>query len=159
VDQSTWLGSGWLGLTGPYVRVCSSFVQDRLADDVDLEHVASKTKNFTGSDLHNLCREAAYVRIRERMADTPFPGDEDGETKGSEGAPEGETKGSEGETNESSKSEELRAISKKDFKLALKVARPSVAENGEVSLVRQWNSEYGDFGSKKAARRNLSMYT
>ncbi len=38
-----------------------------LAKDVDLEWLAKKTKNFSGADLENLCREAAMMALRENI--------------------------------------------------------------------------------------------
>ncbi|KAL1936322.1 hypothetical protein VTP01DRAFT_456 [Rhizomucor pusillus] len=35
-----------------------------LADDVDLENIASKTEMYTGADLQNVCREAAMMALR-----------------------------------------------------------------------------------------------
>lgn len=39
----------------------------RLAEDVDLERVASETHGFVGSDVASLCAEAAMQQIREKM--------------------------------------------------------------------------------------------
>lgn len=39
----------------------------KLADDVDLEQVASETHGFVGSDVAALCSEAALQQIREKM--------------------------------------------------------------------------------------------
>jgi SpoVK/Ycf46/Vps4 family AAA+-type ATPase len=38
---------------------------ERISDDVDLDHIAEQTDNFSGSDLRELCRNAAMIRIRE----------------------------------------------------------------------------------------------
>ena len=129
--------------------------------------MAGKTKGFTGSDLQNLCREAAYIRIREAMAASPELGNGagDDESKGeSKGSAQEESKGGakEGSAGAAAKPEpkkdaKLRPISNSDFRKALKTCRPSVAEDGEVARVRNWNSEYGDFGVKNA-RQNQSMY-
>merc|ERR1719267_326036 len=39
----------------------------KLAEDVDLEQVASETHGYVGADLGQLCSEAALQQIRERM--------------------------------------------------------------------------------------------
>ena len=39
----------------------------KLADDVDLEQIASETHGFVGSDVASLCSEAAMQQIREKM--------------------------------------------------------------------------------------------
>ena len=39
----------------------------KLADDVDLEQIASETHGYVGSDLASLCSEAAMQQIREKM--------------------------------------------------------------------------------------------
>lgn len=38
-----------------------------LADDVDLEKIAKETHGFSGSDIANLCSEAALQQIREKL--------------------------------------------------------------------------------------------
>lgn len=44
--------------------------KEKLSDDVDLKAIASDTmtKGFSGSDLYNLCQTAAYMPIREIVA-------------------------------------------------------------------------------------------
>ena len=39
----------------------------KLADDVDLEQIASETHGYVGSDIASLCSEAAMQQIREKM--------------------------------------------------------------------------------------------
>ena len=39
----------------------------KLADDVDLEAIASETHGFVGADVASLCSEAAMQQIREKM--------------------------------------------------------------------------------------------
>ena len=39
----------------------------KLADDVDLEAIASETHGFVGADIASLCSEAAMQQIREKM--------------------------------------------------------------------------------------------
>jgi transitional endoplasmic reticulum ATPase len=39
----------------------------KLADDVDLEQIASETHGYVGSDVASLCSEAAMQQIREKM--------------------------------------------------------------------------------------------
>ncbi|KAJ3235172.1 Katanin p60 ATPase-containing subunit A1 [Chytriomyces hyalinus] len=38
-----------------------------LAENVDLEEVARKTQGFSGSDITTLCRDAAMMKLREKM--------------------------------------------------------------------------------------------
>lgn len=38
---------------------------DRIACEVSLDHIADQTENFSGSDLRELCRNAAMIRVRE----------------------------------------------------------------------------------------------
>merc|ERR1712130_111994 len=39
----------------------------KLADDVDLEQIASETHGYVGSDIASLCSESAMQQIREKM--------------------------------------------------------------------------------------------
>lgn len=39
----------------------------KLADDVDLEYIASETHGYVGADIASLCSEAAMQQIREKM--------------------------------------------------------------------------------------------
>src|SRR5258705_11203835 len=39
----------------------------KLAEDVDLEQIASETHGYVGSDVASLCSEAAMQQIREKM--------------------------------------------------------------------------------------------
>ncbi len=72
-----------LGMPGELARreilgVCTAAVP--LADDVDLDRLAGKTRGFTGADLAALCREAAVKRIlthipaSDRVGEVPGQG-------------------------------------------------------------------------------------
>lgn len=37
----------------------------KVSDDVDLEHISRLTDGFSGSDLRELCRNAALYRVRD----------------------------------------------------------------------------------------------
>ena len=144
--------------------------QDRLDKGVKFDVIAAKTKGYTGSDLHNLCREAAYIRIRERMDASPdgksaeskqTDGDATAKVAAGAGAGAGAGAATPAAAAPKTKGKEppLRAVRMADFRKALKVCRPSVSEgSAETSAVREWNSEYGDFGTKNK-HKHLSMYT
>ena len=40
-------------------------MNDRISSDVSLDRIAEQTDNFSGSDLRELCRNAAMIRVRE----------------------------------------------------------------------------------------------
>ena len=42
-----------------------------LADNVDLEHLATITEGYTGADLEAVCREAAMIALREELKPKP----------------------------------------------------------------------------------------
>ena len=39
----------------------------KLSKDVDLHDIATKTANFTGADLQNVCREAVFASLRSNF--------------------------------------------------------------------------------------------
>ena len=41
---------------------------EKMADDVDVAHVASRTEGFSGSDLKAVCTAAAMAPLRELLA-------------------------------------------------------------------------------------------
>ena len=40
---------------------------EQLDSDVDLEEVVRKTDGFSGADIANFCREAAYMPMRKKL--------------------------------------------------------------------------------------------
>ena len=55
-------------LTGPPLAVQVMLSSEKLADEVDVAHVASRTDGFSGSDLKALCTAAAMAPLRELLA-------------------------------------------------------------------------------------------
>lgn len=47
-----------------------------LAPSIDLQKLAEATENFTGADLENLCREAAYAGLRRDFSSREVTGDD-----------------------------------------------------------------------------------
>ena len=50
------------------LRIIIKSSSDEVNSDVDLVHIAKETENFSGSDLRELCRTAAEIRIKEYIA-------------------------------------------------------------------------------------------
>ena len=40
----------------------------RVAPDVSLEEIAARTAGFSGDDISNMCRDAAFNVVRRQMA-------------------------------------------------------------------------------------------
>ena len=47
----------------------------QVAEDVDTQKLASQTEGFSGSDLRELCRNAAIFRIREYLREEQQEGE------------------------------------------------------------------------------------
>lgn len=39
----------------------------KLSNDVDFEEIVSKTEGYSGADITNVCREAAYMPMRRKL--------------------------------------------------------------------------------------------
>ena len=39
-------------------------------EDLDLDFVVSRTEGFSGADITNVCREAAYMPMRRKLKQT-----------------------------------------------------------------------------------------
>ena len=89
-----------------------------LPAEADFVEIAAKTAGFSGADMQGLAREAAHAPLREMMAAQRACG-----------------------TN-SPNPDDLRPVTRKDFNLALKKVKPSVAAS-EVLQYEAWNRSFG----------------
>ena len=97
--------------------------EEEIHPSLSILEIAAKTDGFTGSDLKNLCVNAAYRPLRELI---------DREEKG-----------------EQISSADLRPLVLQDFIEALKEISPSVSEDSSsIQELRQWNDMYGEGGSR-----------
>lgn len=123
----------------------------RLADGLDLANLAQKLANYSGSDLRELCREAAVSVAHERARQLDQGGpDSDG--------------GNAPATLDQWWAQDpvaLRPLTMADFDKAKERIRPSVAEDSPIRRkVLEWNESYGEGGSQAAGRKPWAhMYT
>jgi SpoVK/Ycf46/Vps4 family AAA+-type ATPase len=146
---------------------------ERLADDVDLQKLAERTKSFSGSDLKNVCMTAALQAVREQLqqelsAATAAAGssndgnnnntlvDENGLLRVQ---PEAEDCGDNTE-NTSNQDDRRRLLYAKHFEQALAEVSSSVHEDQEsLERLRRWNQMFGDGNRQsKAASRRLGFH-
>lgn len=90
-----------------------------LAEDVDLEKVANRLAGYSGSDITNVCREAAMMSMRARIANL-----------------------SADEIRELSKEDIDLPITANDFELAISHTSPSVSQD-DIYKYEQWMREFG----------------
>merc|ERR1712232_207737 len=101
----------------------------KLADDVDLENVASQTHGYVGSDLAALCSEAALQQIRERMDLIDLEDDTiDAEVM------------------------DLLAVTQENFQFALGAGNPSALRETVVEVP---NVSWEDIGGLEQVKRDL----
>ncbi|KAL0331862.1 UNVERIFIED_CONTAM: Spastin [Sesamum calycinum] len=109
--------------------------KEDLSRDVDFNAIAHMTDGFSGSDLKNLCRAAAYRPVREIL--------ETDKQKSPQGAEK--------------RHGEIRPLKMEDFKHACDQIRASVSnESRSLGEMLRWNEMYGEGGSNKNA--TLSYY-
>jgi len=101
----------------------------KLADDVDLEQIASETHGHVGADLAALCSEAALQQIRGKMDLIDL----------------------EEETIDAEVMDSL-AVTNEDFKFALGVSNPSALRETVVEVP---NVSWNDIGGLEAVKRDL----
>merc|ERR1719453_2379878 len=101
----------------------------KLADDVDLENVASQTHGYVGSDLAALCSEAALQQIRERMDLIDLEDDTiDAEVM------------------------DMLAVTQENFQFALGAGNPSALRETVVEVP---NVSWEDIGGLESVKRDL----
>merc|ERR1712227_1024125 len=101
----------------------------KLADDVDLDQIASETHGHVGADLAALCSEAALQQIRGKMDLIDL----------------------EEETIDAEVMDSL-AVTNEDFKFALGVSNPSALRETVVEVP---NVSWNDIGGLEAVKRDL----
>merc|ERR1712000_682716 len=102
----------------------------KLADDVDLEQIASETHGYVGSDVAALCSEAAMQQIREKMDLIDLDEDTiDAEVLDALG------------------------VTQENFRFALGVSNPSALR--EVAVVEVPNVRWEDIGGLENVKREL----
>ncbi|RPB29759.1 AAA ATPase [Terfezia boudieri ATCC MYA-4762] len=102
----------------------------KLANDVDLEQIASETHGYVGSDIAALCSEAAMQQIREKMDLIDLDEDTiDAEVLDSLG------------------------VTMENFRFALGVSNPSALR--EVAVVEVPNVRWDDIGGLDGVKREL----
>ncbi|KAF3680437.1 hypothetical protein FXO38_02034 [Capsicum annuum] len=110
--------------------------KEDLAQDVDLESVASMTDGYSGSDLKNLCATAAYRPIRDILEKEK----KEQTAASSDGRPPPAL----------SSCADLRPLNMDDFRYCHQQVCASVSsESTNVTELLQWNDLYGEGGSRK----------
>ncbi|PHT45979.1 hypothetical protein CQW23_15137 [Capsicum baccatum] len=110
--------------------------KEDLAQDVDLESVASMTDGYSGSDLKNLCATAAYRQIRDILEEEK----KEQAAASADGGPPPAL----------SSSADLRPLNMDDFRYSHQQVCPSVSsESANMTELLQWNDLYGEGGSRK----------
>ncbi|KAM3307734.1 hypothetical protein P3S67_009477 [Capsicum chacoense] len=110
--------------------------KEDLAQDVDLESVASMTDGYSGSDLKNLCATAAYRPIRDILEKEK----KEQAAASADGRPPPAL----------SSSADLRPLNMDDFRYSHQQVCASVSsESTNMTELLQWNDLYGEGGSRK----------
>lgn len=109
-----------------------------VADDLDLGEFAKRLAQYSGSDIHELCREAILRSSHEKARAL--------DAQGIHHVPALTS---------------VRPISKEDLELALDKIRPSVsADSAVMAKVKEWDEEYGEAGRARGTQKPLmSMYS
>ncbi|PHT46319.1 hypothetical protein CQW23_15477 [Capsicum baccatum] len=112
------------------------FAKEDLAQDVDLESVASMTDGYSGSDLKNLCATAAYRPIRDILERDK----KEQAVASADGRPPPAL----------SSIADLRSLNMDDFRYShQQVCESVLPESTNMTELLQWNDMYGEGGSRK----------
>ncbi|XP_047340885.1 peroxisomal biogenesis factor 6-like [Impatiens glandulifera] len=122
-------------------KIMKALVSKESVDEgLNFKELATMTEGYSGSDLKNLCTTAAYRPVRELIKQERL---KDMEKK------KREDEGGEVETEEK-RSITIRPLNMADFREArTQVAASFAAEGAIMSELKQWNSLYGEGGSRK----------
>ncbi|KAJ3315658.1 hypothetical protein HDV04_002072 [Boothiomyces sp. JEL0838] len=135
---------------------------EKLGDDVDLDDLAKKTEQYSGSDLKNLCVAAALNRIKERIVfdSTKSQGtlDENMRKQIQEKLKTIDDWGAFIKENGMSKSSEISPLKKHHFDLAFKESPPSLSDEMQtLQELRKWDKQYGD-GAGNRQKKHQSPF-
>lgn len=132
--------------------------KEAIADDLDFAELANTTEGFSGSDLKNLCKVAAYRPIRELMKEEQKRNEKKDVALDAESDRAANTASSrqEGEDvpKETSKVKTpeiaLRPLNMEDMKQAKRqVSSSFAAEGAGMAELKEWNELFGEGGSRK----------
>lgn len=99
---------------------------EEIDQSVDIDEIAKMTEGFSGSDIKNLCIEAAYEPVRELLKRENKPDTERNPLL------------------------HLRPLRYDDFKKARETLTSTVSEDStSISELRQWNDTFGEGGNRK----------
>lgn len=113
--------------------ILSCLLKDEAMDEeIVLRDIAQKTDGYSGSDLQNLCREAAYARVRELIKT--------------------EERGSPANTGD------LRPISYADMLAAIEKCRPSTVVGAVIEKLKAFHQTLGDDGKSAEGAQRPDMY-
>jgi SpoVK/Ycf46/Vps4 family AAA+-type ATPase len=94
--------------------------------DVDIGEIVKETEGYSGADIANLCREAAYMPMRRKLKKEGGLGN----------------KLADGKWKEEFEKEVNVPLNMNDFKEALKTTKPSVGK-GDLKHYEEWMVEHG----------------
>lgn len=104
-----------------------SLQNEKLTEDFDIEYIVKESAGYSGADIANLCREAAYMPMRKKL----------------------KQQGGFRKIDDIQKFEQEVNIPlmMDDFKEALKNVKPSVGTH-DLTKYEEWMKEFGEQGTK-----------
>jgi SpoVK/Ycf46/Vps4 family AAA+-type ATPase len=133
-------------------RILENLTADELLDEsANLQYIAKKTVNYSGSDLKNLCVFAALTRIKEDIIRSSLSNDSTGQCVDDMVRAELETVSNWADYAPESVS--LTPLHAKHFEAALNEVASSISdEMGTLLELKKWEKMYGD-GAKKETQQ------
>ncbi|KAL2334821.1 hypothetical protein Fmac_016034 [Flemingia macrophylla] len=127
-------------------KILKTIMAKEKFENLDFKELATMTEGYTGSDLKNLCINAAYRPVRELIQ-------QERKKEMEKKKREAEGQSSEDVSNSKDKEDEeitLRPLNMEDMRQAKSQVAASFASEGSVmNELKQWNDLYGEGGSRK----------